>query len=435
MIELDWATEGFAFLWLSPLFGASYVLLMCLQTAAMKWLLLGRVQPGRYSMHSSFYVRFWFVRQLGELALELILPIYATLYLRPWYKLMGVKIGERAEISTATAIIPDLVDIGAESFVADGVVFGAPRMEPGMVRLEHTSIGRRSFIGNSALLPTGSHIGDDVLIGVLSQPPLDGAAERGTGSSWFGSPAINLPQRQKLVQFNEGSTFTPPRHLLATRWLIEYVRVTLSMTVFVALFSVMLSLVSEISDYEHSEIILLPAFPFLYMLFCMTAGLFVVLLKWLVIGRYKATVAPLWSLFVWKSELVTSTYENLVAPSLLEPLKGTPFINWYLRLLGAKIGKRVFTDTTDITEYDLVSIGDDAALNEQSGLQTHLFEDRIMKVSTVTIGARACIGSISVVLYDAVLEDDSTLGDLSVAMKGETLPANTTWEGSPAKLV
>lgn len=435
MIELDWATEGYTFLLLSPLLGASYVLLMCLQTAAMKWLLLGRVKPGSYALHSFFYVRFWFMRQLGELALELILPIYATLYLRPWYKLMGVRIGERAEISTATAITPDLVEIGAESFVADGVVFGAPRMEPGIVRLENTSIGRRSFIGNSALLPTGSHIGDDVLIGVLSQPPLDGAAERDAGSSWFGSPAINLQQRQKLVQFNEGSTFTPPRHLVATRWLVEYVRVTLSMTVFVALFSLMLSGVSEISDHEHSEIILLPAFPFLYMIFCLAAGLFVVALKWLVIGRYKATVAPLWSMFVWKSELVTSTFENLVAPSLLEPLRGTPFINMYFRLLGAKIGKRVFMDTTDMTEYDLVHIGNDAALNEQCGLQTHLFEDRIMKVSTVTIGERATIGSISIVLYDAVIEADATLGDLSVAMKGENLPAGTTWEGSPAKLV
>ncbi len=435
MIELDWATEGYTFLLISPLLGVSYVVLMCLQTAVMKWLLLGRVKPGRYPLFSLFYVRFWFMRQLGELALELILPIYATLYLRPWYRLMGVKIGERAEISTATAIIPDLVEIGAESFVADGVVFGAPRMEPGMVRLEHTSIGRRSFIGNSALLPTGSHIGNDVLIGVLSQPPLDGAAERGTGSSWFGSPAINLQQRQKLVQFNEGSTFTPPRHLVATRWLVEYVRVTLSMTVFVALFSLMLSFVSEISDHEHSEMIILPAFPFLYMLFCLAAGAFVVALKWLVVGRYKATVAPLWSMFVWKTELVTSTYENLVAPSLLEPLRGTPFISMYLRLLGAKIGKRVFMDTTDMTEYDLVTIGDDAALNEQCGLQTHLFEDRIMKVSGLTIGERATIGSISIVLYDAVIEADATLGDLSVAMKGETLPAGTTWEGSPAKLV
>ena len=52
----------------------------------------------------------------------------------------------------------------------------------------------------------------------------------------------------------------------------------------------------------------------------------------------------------------------------------------FFRLMGCKIGKRVFTDTTDHSqEFDLVSIGDDAALNEDVGLQTHLFEDRVMK--------------------------------------------------------
>ena len=150
-------------------------------------------------------------------------------------------------------------------------------------------------------------------------------------------------------------------------------------------------------------------------------------------GRYEPVTKPLWSPFVWKTEMVTSTYENLVVPLLLEPLRGTPYINIYLRLLGCRIGKRVFTDTTDITEPDLVSVGDDAALNENAGLQTHLFEDRVMKVSSVTIGARATVGSLAIVLYDGVIEDDAQLGDLSVLMKGETLPAGTSWEGSPAR--
>ncbi len=56
-----------------------------------------------------------------------------------------------------------------------------------------------------------------------------------------------------------------------------------------------------------------------------------------------------------------------------------------------------------------------------------------MKVSSVTIGKRATVGSLAIVLYDGVIEDDAQLGDLSVLMKGETLPAGTSWEGSPAR--
>jgi non-ribosomal peptide synthetase-like protein len=137
-------------------------------------------------------------------------------------------------------------------------------------------------------------------------------------------------------------------------------------------------------------------------------------------------------MFVWRSELVTAAFENLAVPLLLEPLRGTPYINVFLRLLGCRIGKRVFTDTTDITEYDLVSVGDDSALNEKAGLQTHLFEDRVMKAARVRIGNRASVGSLAVVLYESELCDDAQLGDLSVLMKGETLPAGTSWEGCPA---
>ena len=433
LIELDWATEDYLYLAITPLLALAYVILMCLLTAGVKWALLGRVKPGRYPLASWFYVRFWFVRQLGQLALELLHPIYATLYVRPWYRLMGAKVGERAEISTATSVVPDLIEIGAESFIADGVVLGAARQEPGALRLETTRIGRRTFVGNSGLLPTGADLGDEVLIGVLSKPPADPRLALEPGSTWFGSPAIRLPHRQVVAKFDEGARFRPSRRLIATRLAIEFVRVTLSLTVFLALFGVLLTIVGDLSDDRYAEVELVVSFPFLYMGFCLVAGLFVLALKWLVVGRYRPTTAPLWSAFVWRTELVTSTYENLAVPLLLEPLRGTPYLNIYMRLMGARIGKRVFCDTTDLTEHDLVEVGDDAALNENAGLQTHLFEDRVMKVSGLKVGNRATVGSLSVALYDAVIEDDAMLGDLSVLMKGETLPAGTSWEGSPAR--
>ena len=41
-------------------------------------------------------------------------------------------------------------------------------------------------------------------------------------------------------------------------------------------------------------------------------------------------------------------------------LTRTPFVCWYFRLLGAKIGRRVYMDTTDFSEFDLATIGDEA---------------------------------------------------------------------------
>lgn len=434
MIEIDWNTDGYSYLLISPFLALTYIILMCILTVAAKRLILGPVRPGRYSIHSWFYLRFWFVQQVTDLALALLHPIYATLYVIPWYRALGVRIGKRAEISTAAKIVPDLVDIGPESFIADAVVFGAARHEPGIIELAHTRIGRRSFIGNSAVLPTGATIADGVLIGVLSKPPADGGAEQPDGT-WFGSPPISLPVRQAVGLFDEGARFNPRPRLVAMRLAIEAIRVILPLTLFLAFFSLLFSVVGDIQDYDDSHLLIAVIFPFLYIGFALACGLSVVALKWLVMGRYKPTTKPLWSTFVWRTELVTATYENLAVPNLLQPLRGTPWLAFFLRLLGCKIGRDCFIDTTDITEHDLVRIGDEVALNEFSGLQTHLFEDRVMKVSGVTVGDRAVIGSYAIVLYDAEIGEDAQLGDLSVVMKGETLPAGTSWEGSPAQLV
>jgi non-ribosomal peptide synthetase-like protein len=164
------------------------------------------------------------------------------------------------------------------------------------------------------------------------------------------------------------------------------------------------------------------------------AALVVVALKWALMGRYSAGERPLWSRFVWRTELVSAMHENLADPLLNEPLKGTPFVAWFFRALGASIGRRPYMGTTQLTEYDLVRIGDDVCVNEDATLQTHLFEDRVMKMSSIRIGDKCTIGSQSIVLYGARMESGSTLGHLSLLMKGEALPERTRWEGSPAAL-
>ena len=77
-------------------------------------------------------------------------------------------------------------------------------------------------------------------------------------------------------------------------------------------------------------------------------------------------------------------------------------------------------------------VGDRAALNCDSVVQTHLFEDRVLKASRLRIGAGCVVGTQSVVLYDSEMEDGARLDALSLLMKGETLRAATAWAGIPA---
>jgi acetyltransferase-like isoleucine patch superfamily enzyme len=56
-----------------------------------------------------------------------------------------------------------------------------------------------------------------------------------------------------------------------------------------------------------------------------------------------------------------------------------------------------------------------------------------MKMSTIHIAPRCKVGAGSLVLYDTRMEAGAALGDLSLLMKGEVLPARTSWEGIPAR--
>ena len=432
MNRLNYLDPYYWYLFLSPLVALSFVVLLCLEIAGLKWLLLGRIRTGDHSLNSWYYVRKWFVDKTMELSLDILGPLYASVYLSPWYKLLGAKVGPGAEISTASSISPDLVSIGPESFIADNVSLGAPRVCNGRMHIGQTKIGRRAFIGNSAILPPGTVIGDEVLLGCLSAPPRDPAEALREDSAWLGSPALFLPQRAKSSQFSAEATFVPSARLRIVRAAIEFVRVITPSTGFIILISLMFSALLLLHDYFSIARTLL-FFPALYLACGLAAAAATIGLKWILVGRYRPGEQPLWCTFVWRNELVNALHEHLAEPFLVGALTGTPFLCWYLRLLGARIGRRVYLETTDFSEFDLARIGDEAALNADCTVQTHLFEDRVMKMSHLGIGAGCTVGAGALVLYDAAMEARSSLGPLSLLMKGETLPAGTTWAGIPAR--
>jgi non-ribosomal peptide synthetase-like protein len=294
-----------------------------------------------------------------------------------------------------------------------------------------TRLGRRTFIGNSAVVPSGAVLGEGSLVGVLSIPPMRPGEAARPGASWLGSPPILLPRRQSSNPFPEERTFRPTRRLRLARGAVEILRVTLPPAGFIMVTTTVLRAVTGLWDRLGLGAALL-VLPLVYAACCAAVLLAVALAKWTVMGRYRPFSRPLWSGFTWRLEFVNALYEFLATPLALEALQGTPLLPWYLRLLGARIGRRVYIHTTGFLEWDLVEIGDRTALNEDCVIQTHLFEDRVLKASRLRIGADCDVGTCSVVLYDSEMQDGARLDALSLLMKGETLPAATAWSGIPA---
>jgi non-ribosomal peptide synthetase-like protein len=116
-------------------------------------------------------------------------------------------------------------------------------------------------------------------------------------------------------------------------------------------------------------------------------------------------------------------------------LNGTPFKNLAWRLLGVRIGRRVFDDGCYIPEKTLVTIGDGATLNASSVIQCHSQEEGIFKSDYTTIGAGCTIGINSFIHYGVTMGDGSVLDTDAFLMKGEEIAPHARWQGNPASEV
>jgi non-ribosomal peptide synthetase-like protein len=423
----------FSYLIVTPSLALSYIIVFTLVTVVLTRLLQWGIKPGKYPIYSLFYVRKWFADQLMTLSLIVLHPIYATVYISLLFRALGAKVGKNTEISTASSVTHPLLEIGKGAFVADAVTLGEADVRGQQLILDKTIIGNNSFVGNSALIPQGYNLPGRMLIGVLSTPPTKEQLESAQAKDWFGSPAIALPRRQASRTFATELTARPSTQRILARSIVEFIRILIPETVILICSILFIAYAHDllVRDPWWLIALMLP----LYYLFFMGLPTFLVTvaLKWLTIGIYKPEQKPMWTSKVWRSEAVTSTYEALSVPFLLDFMKGTPWLPILLRLMGVKTGRRVWLNTTDITEHDMVHIGDDTALNEDCGPQTHLFEDRVMKVGPVKIGKRCSIGARSIILYDSEIGDNVNLDPLTLVMKGENLQSDSSWGGSPVR--
>jgi non-ribosomal peptide synthetase-like protein len=406
--------------------------LTMLVTSALRRLLPRQV-AGISSVHGLAFWRKRLMTLILENSLHVLHGLYASVFAPVWLRLLGAQVGRHAEISTAEGIVPELLSLGDDCFIADGAMLGDEEVRGGWMILKATRLGPRSFVGNGAYIPDGAVVPEDVLIGVQTRAPRNDQLK--PGQTWMGSPPLLLPARERVGGFAESLTFRPSAWRRWARGGVESLRIVLPLAFVIAAGYLIVVLVMPLADEEAWVAKIVGALVVAALLFGLGSFLLVVALKWMLVGRYRPRAAPMWTPFVWISEAVTNLYESLAVPNFLNVLRGTPMLPWALRFLGARIGKGVYLNTTDLTEFDCVRIGDGAELNAWCGPQTHLFEDRVMKIGWVDIGARVTVGARGTILYDTHVGDNARLGPLTLVAKGERLPGGTRWEGSPARPV
>ena len=402
-------------------FGALMVLVI-----VMTRLLALAIRPGHHPIGSAPGVAIWATLRLLDEARTWLFPIYAGALTPLWMRLLGATVGRGAEISTAL-LIPSLVQVGENSFLADDTLIGSYELGGGWIRVEKVKVGKRAFVGNSGMLAAGRKVPKQSLVAVLSAAPRRKTAKAGT--SWLGSPPRKL--RRSEEEHDASLTYDPPRSLRIQRGLVETARILPLLLALLLPVAVGLALYALLASGPWGIVLALVLGGPLLLVAGLFAAAVTVVAKWLIIGRHEPGEHALFTPYVWRSELADTFTEVLAAPWFANVTAGTWALNLWLRLLGAKVGAGVWCESYWLPETDLVSLGAGATVNRGCVVQTHLFQDRVLSMDTVTLGAGATMGPGGIILPAASIDRHATVGPVSLVMRGERVPPGTRWTGNP----
>lgn len=384
------------------------------------------VKPGVVPVRSAAGWRLWSIERLMDDARTTLFPLYAAQLTPLWFRTLGAKIGKDAEISTAV-MIPKLTDIKDGAFLADDTMIGGYELGGGWMLTGEAKVGKRSFVGNSGITGPGRKLSKNSLVAVLSSTP----KKSKSGSNWWGSP----PERMRRVEAHvdgvqgESLTYNPGFGVKAARGVVETMRLLAPMTSAMLLAGVLASLYALVDSFGIAVAWLLSG------LILMAVGgvgmAITVAVKWICVGQHRSGDHPLWSAFVWLNELQDAFVEAVAAPWYFQHTLGTGEINLGLRALGVKIGGGAWIDSYWFPETDLCVVGAGASVGPGTVVQTHLFQDRVMSLDTVTIEAGSTLASHSVALPASLVGKSATVGPGSLVMRGDRVPANSVWQGNP----
>lgn len=385
---------------------------------------LGRIRPGVISRWSFAYVRVCLKTQIVQSAGTWL---SGTLFWPLWLRLAGMTVGRGCEISTIIDVVPELIEIGRESFFADGIYLGGPAVHRGTVTLAPTKLGENTFLGNHVVIPAGQRLPDNVLIGICTVA--DDTVIR-PDTAWFGHPPFELPRRE-VIECDRRLTHEPSLIRYIDRLFWEILRSAV-LVVPLLIFPVWYQVLAAAEVTVSWPVFLLAVVPLVTMgtvaFFC----LLVLALKWGLLGRVHPGMHAFWSCWCSRWDFLYVAW-GFYASGPLSFLEGTLLLSWYLRAMGARIGRRVILGGgfAQVVDPDMLQFEDGATVSCQ--FQAHTFEDRVLKIDRVMIRRRATVASGTVLLYGADIGARAHVAPHSVVMKHESLLPGHSYAGCPTQ--
>lgn len=156
---------------------------------------------------------------------------------------------------------------------------------------------------------------------------------------------------------------------------------------------------------------------------------FAVAAKWVLVGRWKEEIFPIWSLRYYRFWVVKTLIRS--APVVL--FRGSPLYSLYLKLLGAKLGSSTVIESRSVPVCtDLISIGENTILRKETLIPGFRAQAGYIHTGRITIGSDASVGVGSALDIDTKIGNGAQLGHGSSLQRGQVIPDGEHWHGSPA---
>jgi non-ribosomal peptide synthetase-like protein len=408
--------------------------------AAILGLLFVRIVPGALNrfiepgkVYPLYGFHYWVHRALARTSnskfyMRLLGDTSAIVHYLRWigYDLQGVRQSGSNFGEVVKHDNPHLVTVRSGTMVADGLSIMNTDFSNTSFRMSPVSIGAESFLGNRIAYPAQAKTGDNCLLATRVMIPVDGPVRENVGL--LGAPCFEIPRKVRRDQDFDVDDKELRRGLhaknlhntrtLAMMLLSQLVLVFILMLLYLAALDLWASLGAAVFAVATVGIFVLGA-------------AFNILLDRLV--RPFMCLRPqgcsIYDPAFWGHE----RYWKIASIAYLAAFNGTPFRPVLLRLLGARIGRRVFDDGAGMPERRFTTVGDECTLNAGSVLQCHSQEDGGFKSDRIELGARCTLGVNAWVHYGVRMGDGAKLGVGSFLMKGEEVPPGAVWGGNPAK--
>jgi non-ribosomal peptide synthetase-like protein len=156
-----------------------------------------------------------------------------------------------------------------------------------------------------------------------------------------------------------------------------------------------------------------------------------ILVKWVLIGRWKVEQFPVWSLRYVRFWIVKTMVQR---NPLLLLINGTPMYPLYLRALGAKVGRNVLYLAGQIpVATDLLTIGDGTVIRKDVLVSCYRAHNGLIQTGPVTLGRSVVVGEASVLDIGTSMGNGAQLGHRSSLQPGQAVPGGQSWHGSPGR--